>query len=283
VSRAWDGSAPPALPAYGPAGRMRLAVRGTLALLWTLMMFGLFLLLRGVDRLLGTGLAPWIVLAWARLALRLVGLSVRREGRAMHLPGAVVANHSSWLDIVVLQSCLRLFFVSKAEVRDWPGVGLVGRAIGTMFIERRPAAAQRQQAELHARLTRGDRMCIFAEGTSTDGRRVLPFKTSLFGVFVAPDLRDTLWVQPVSLSYRAPAGLPAELYAWWGDMDFANHLKNMLALSVGGEVVVRFQEPLRVADFPHRKALAETAERAVRAGFEAARETPPAVAPDGAG
>jgi lyso-ornithine lipid O-acyltransferase len=279
VSRAWDGSAPPELPAYGLPGWMRLAVRGPLAVLWTLTMFGLFLLLRAVDRLLpGAGLAPWIVLAWARVALRLVGLRVRREGRAMHLPGAVVANHSSWLDIVTLQSCLRLFFVSKAEVRDWPGIGLVGRAIGTMFVERRPAEAQRQHAELHARLSRGDRMCIFAEGTSTDGRRVLPFKTSLFAVFVSPDLREKLWVQPVSLAYRAPAGLPSELYAWWGDMDFAAHLKDLLALSAGGEVVARFHAPLRVAEFPHRKALAEAAERAVRAGFEEARAAVPGAA-----
>lgn len=276
MTRPWDGAEPPALPAPGGLARLRLAVRGGLAVTWTAVMFALFLLLRGVDRLVqavlrrpAAALAPWIILAWARVALRLVGLTVRREGRAMHLPGAVVANHSSWLDIVVLQSCLRLFFVSKAEVRDWPGVGLVGRAIGTMFVERRPAEAQRQQAELHARLARGNRMCIFAEGTSTDGRRVLPFKTSLFAVFVAPDLRERLWVQPVSLVYRAPPGLPAEFYAWWGDMDFAAHLRDMLALSVGGDVLVRFHAPLKVADFPNRKALAEAAERAVRAGFEA--------------
>ena len=66
---------------------------------------------------------------------------------------------------------------------------MIGRAIGTMFIDRRPAEAKRQEAELLARLARGDRMAIFPEGTSTDGQRVLPFKSALFGVFFAPEMQ----------------------------------------------------------------------------------------------
>ena len=108
-----------------------------------------------------------------------------------------------------MQRAAAPFLVSKAEVRDWPGIGFIGRAIGTMFIDRRPAEAKRQEAELHARLARGDRMAIFPEGTSTDGLRVLPFKSSLFGVFFAPELKDRLFVQPVTIRYRPAPGLPA--------------------------------------------------------------------------
>jgi lyso-ornithine lipid O-acyltransferase len=240
-----------------------------------------FLMARGIDKAVRAiwlgpvmGLAPWVVHGWARGALVLLGLRFRMVGRPMAHPGAVVANHSSWLDIVVLQRAMRVFFVSKSEVAGWPVIGLIGRAIGTMFIERRPVEAKRQQEVLYRRLKRGDRMCIFPEGTSTDGQRVLPFKSALFGVFLDPELHDRLWVQPVAIRYRAPEGLPATFYGWWGEMDFGAHLARLLAQSRGGEVEVTFLEPLRAADFAGRKALAEAAQAAVAAGFGDPRPIP---------
>ena len=99
---------------------------------------------------------------------------------------------------------------------------MIGRAIGTMFIDRRPAEAKRQEAELFARLARGDRMAIFPEGTSTDGQRVLPFKSALFGVFFAPDLSGPHRgaAGDASPTARARACRP-RFYGWWGEMDFA--------------------------------------------------------------
>jgi 1-acyl-sn-glycerol-3-phosphate acyltransferase len=207
-----------------------------------------------------------VVQLWARGALVIHGLRVRIAGAAMAHPGALVANHASWLDIVVLMRATRVFFVSKSEVSGWPVIGFIGRAIGTMFIERRPVEARRQTEALHARLRRGDRLCIFPEGTSTDGAEVLPFKSALFGVFLAPDLHGALWVQPVSVRYRPRPGLPEAFYGWWGDMDFGSHLKAVLASSSGGVVDVAFHAPLRAADFANRKALADAACAAVRAG-----------------
>jgi lyso-ornithine lipid O-acyltransferase len=100
-------------------------------------------------------------------------------------------------------------------------------------------------------------MVIFPEGTSTDGRRVLPFKSALFGCSSRLTLHDRLWVQPVSIVYRAPTGLPAGLLRLVGHMDFGAHLRDVLALSRGGRVEVVFHPPLRAADFAGRKALAE--------------------------
>jgi lyso-ornithine lipid O-acyltransferase len=274
VSIGWSGADPPEVAPPGPAGRVRMVLRGLAAAVWTAVLFAVFLMARGIDKAVRAiwlgpvmGLAPWVVHGWARGALVLLGLRFRRVGRPMAHPGAVVANHSSWLDIVVLQRAMRVFFVSKSEVAGWPVIGLIGRAIGTMFIERRPVEAKRQQEVLYRRLKRGDLMCIFPEGTSTDGQRVLPFKSALFGVFLDPELHGRLWVQPVAIRYRAPQGLPAAFYGWWGEMDFGAHLARLLAQSRGGEVEVAFLEPLRAADFAGRKALAEAAQAAVAAGF----------------
>lgn len=281
MSAAWNDADAPVLPAPGLAGRLRLAVRAPLALLLTAAALGLFLLLRGFDR--GArriarrrlpALAPFVVQGWGVLVLPLVGLRFRRIGVPMTHPGAMVANHASWLDILTLTRASRIFFVSKAEVADWPVIGRIARAVGSEFINRRPTEAKRQTEILHARLRRGDRLCLFPEGTSSDGQRVLPFKSSLFAVFLAPDLQPLLWVQPVSILYRPCPGLPADFYGWWGAMDFGAHLKAVLALSRRGEVLVCFHAPLRAADFPTRKALAARAESAVAADFARLSERP---------
>ncbi len=275
----WNAAPPPDLPAPGPADRLRLAWRAPAAALWLALMFGVFQILRGADaaaaRISGgsaPALAPPIVGAWARGALAILGIRRRVRGAPMAHPGALVANHASWLDIVVLQATTRAAFVSKAEVAGWPGIGAIGRAIGTVFIERRATEAQRQTATLAERLAHGDRLVIFPEGTSSDGRQVLPFKSALFGVFLAPGLKDRLWVQPVTLAYREGPGLPPAFYGWWGDMDFAAHLRAMLAFSRGGSVEAVFHPPLRAADFSDRKALAEAAAAAVTGAHAALAE-----------
>ncbi|MBP7242038.1 1-acyl-sn-glycerol-3-phosphate acyltransferase [Amaricoccus sp.] len=270
----WAEAEPPALPPPGLVDRLRLAWRTPLAVAWLGLCFAAFLACRGADllarRVAGRrlpALAPWLVVIWARGALALLGLRQEVRGTAMAHPGALVANHSSWLDIVALQAATRVFFVSKAEVAGWPVIGAIGRAIGTMFIERRATEAGRQTAALHARIARGDRLVIFPEGTSSDGGRVLPFKTALFAVFFAPDLHGTLWVQPVTLRYRPRPDLPPTLYGWWGGMDFGGHLTKLLMRSSGGKVEIDFHPPLRAADFADRKPLAAAAEARVRDGL----------------
>jgi 1-acyl-sn-glycerol-3-phosphate acyltransferase len=270
----WNGAVPPELPAPGPLARLRQALRGGAAVVWLAGMFAVFLAARGIDLaargIMGRplpALAPFVLQAWAFGMVGLLGLRFRRVGAPMAHPGAVVANHAGWLDIVVMMRVMRIFFVSKSEVAGWPGIGTIGRAIGTMFIDRRPVEARRQTEALHARLKRGDRLCIFPEGTSTDGRRVLPFKSTLFAVLVAPDLKDRLWVQPVTIRYAPGRGLPPATHAWWGEMDFASHAARLLALPRGAEVSVTFHPALRAADFEDRKELAAAAEAAVRRGW----------------
>ncbi len=269
----WNEVAPPVLPPLSGRDRLRLVVRGLWAVVALVVLFAIFLPLRGIDlvlaRLAGrpvTGLGPGVVQVWAAQALPSLGLRFVQRGAPMRAGGAFVANHSSWIDIVALQRAAAPFLVSKAEVRSWPGVGHIGRAIGTMFIDRRPGEAKRQEAELLARLSRGDRMAIFPEGTSTDGQRVLPFKTALFGVFFASGL-DGVKVQPVTIAYSPRSDLPASFYGWWGEMEFASHLRDVLARSTGGMVELTFHPPLPLGQFPNRKALAQAADAMVRAGL----------------
>lgn len=260
------------LPALTPGERLRLWLRAVWSALALALLFAVFMLLRvgevALQRLSGrrvTGASAPVVQLWAAQALPVLGLRYVQHGTPMRAGGAFVANHSSWLDIVVLQRAAAPFLVSKAEVRRWPVIGFIGRAVGTMFIDRRPAEAKRQELALLWRLKAGDRMALFPEGTSSDGQRVLPFKSSLFGVFLTPELAGAVAVQPVTIVYRPRPGLPRAFYGWWGTMDFASHFVAVLARSTGGVVEVTFHPPLAAEG--DRKALAAAAEAEVRGAF----------------
>jgi 1-acyl-sn-glycerol-3-phosphate acyltransferase len=114
-------------------------------------------------------------------------------------------------------------------------------------------------------LRNGHRLLFFPEGTSTDGLRVLPFKSSLFEAFFASDDACTdLWIQPVSVTFFAPSQRPAAFYGWWGDMEFATHFIKTLSVWRHGRVELCFNAPRRVADFSSRKDLAGTLEADIR-------------------
>ena len=266
---------PPAAPRRGAVGWARILGRGLVVGGVTFGGLALLLLLRLAERPLcglRRPLTPWITVAVCRMALRGLGLRTRVTGHPMRGRGAMVANHVSWLDIYVLNAQTPLYFVSKAEVARWPGIGWLARATGTVFVTRSARDAAAQALLLEARLRAGHRLLVFPEGTSTDGLRVLPFKPTLFAAFFRDGLADLLQVQPVSLRYHAPPGYAPRFHAWWGDMDFAAHLLMVLAAPRGGRVEVMFHPPRPVAASPDRKALAAACHAAVRDGH--ARSAP---------
>lgn len=269
MSQTWESDTPPDPIVITPLGWGRVVLRGLLV--GTLVFGGLLVLLivRLIERPL-CGLhrpvTPHITQVVCRNALRLLGIGFTTHGALMTHPGAVVANHVSWLDIFSLNARKRIYFVSKAEVAHWPGIGWLARATGTVFIERNPARAREQTALFEGRLLAGHKLLFFPEGTSTDGLRVLPFKTTLFAAFFNDHLRDVCYIQPVSTFYHAPRNAPVRYYGWWGDMDFAPHLLKTLSAPRQGRVEVTYHTPLRVADFPNRKALAARCEQIVARG-----------------
>lgn len=271
MSQTWDSETQPDPVTIGAAGWVRVIWRG--GVLGTLV-FGalvLLLLVRLVERpICGVRrpVTPFITQFVCRNAFRIIGMGFSTTGTLMTQPGAVVANHISWLDIFALNARKRVYFVSKSEVAGWPGIGWLARATGTVFIERNPARAREQTEVFEARLFAGHKLLFFPEGTSTDGLRVLPFKTTLFQAFFTDHLRDRMYVQPVSVIYSAPPGESPRFYGWWGDMEFGGHLIKTLAVRRQGAVRLVYHPPLRVADFPDRKSLAAHSEEAVRSGLE---------------
>ncbi|MGH1578768.1 lysophospholipid acyltransferase family protein [Planktotalea sp.] len=252
---------------------LRFARRAVPIIVMILVCLLLLLLLRLIERPIygmHRPITPFITQFVCRNAFRLMGMSFTAKGRQMKQPGAVVANHSSWLDIFSLNAAKRVYFVSKSEVAKWPGIGALAKATGTVFIERDRRKSQEQKAVFETRLKAGHKLLFFPEGTSTDGLRVLPFKSTLFAAFFVPELKELLWVQPVTVNYSAPLGQEDRFYGWWGDMGFFPHMIKTLAVKHPGGVEVIYHEPLRVANAQGRKAMAQECERIVRAGHHSA-------------
>ncbi len=253
-------------------GYMRAIFRGITFSIVAFVCLGMLLFIRIVERPIWghrrplTERIPQLV---SRFALLVMGVDYRRYGTPMVRPGAVVANHSSWLDIFALNAGIRIFFVAKSEVASWPLINWFSRATGTIHINRRKVEAVEHKKLLEDRLSAGNRLMFFPEGTSTDGREVLPFKSTLFSPFFTEVLNAVSWIQPVTTVYRAPEGEDPRFYCWWGDMDLGPHLLRVLAAPRQGSIEVTFHPPLRVSDFSDRKALAYACELAVRESMPA--------------
>lgn len=271
----WDSDEAPEPVRIGPLGWLLAGLRGAALMLLIGICLMLLLLVRLIERPVWgvrRPVTPHITQFVCRNAFRILGMDFATAGTLMTQAGAVVANHSSWLDIFALNARKRVYFVSKAEVAGWPGIGVLARATGTVFIERDRRRARSQTALFEERLKAGHKLLFFPEGTSTDGLRVLTFKTTLFQAFFSDQLRDFMHVQAVSVIYRAPPGQPARFYGWWGDMDFGGHLLKTLAAPRQGGVTLIYHDPVRVADFADRKTLAAHLERLVRDGHSRASQ-----------
>ena len=267
MSLVWHSDDVPAPVGITPAGWARVVARGAALGGLTFGSFALLLLVRLVERpLFGQGrpLTPFISQFVCRSAFVILGMRRYVHGVPIQ-SGAVVSNHASWLDIFTLNAGQRIYFVSKSDVRSWPGIGWLARATGTVFIKRDPREARRQADQLRARLALGHALLFFPEGTSTDGRRVLAFRSTLFAAFFDEQSRGGGELQPVTVVYRAPPGTDPRFYGWWGNMGFGAHLTKLLAAPRHGAVDVTYHPPIRISDHPDRKAIARHCESVVRA------------------
>lgn len=258
----------PIIPAPHGLQWMRVVLRAVGMAVGSFVLVSLYIVFYWIEKILPRlKVTDLIAYLWGRMGVFLCGLKFEVVGEHMKHGGALVANHVSWLDIFTFHCAARISYVAKAEVRRWPVVGFMANVTGTLFIERRAALAKQHQAALLERLDNGDQLCFFPEGTSTDGRGVKAFKSTLFSAFHTPEMIDHVWVQPATVTYFAPAGEAADFYGWWGDMGFAEHILSIIGRSSGGRVRVTLHDPVKASDFTTRKELAQYCERVVREGL----------------
>ncbi|GAB5468836.1 MAG: lysophospholipid acyltransferase family protein [Rhodospirillales bacterium] len=243
--------------------------------LWRLITFLLILppcmLVQAVALLVSPAFARRFPLWFHRQVLRLFAIRVQRRGRMSRTqPTLFICNHISYLDIEVLGSVIKGSFVAKSEVRTWPVFGWLARLQRSVFVERRVHRTATARDEMSQRLEAGDSLILFAEGTSSDGNRVLPFKSALFAAAAIRPKGQDLTVQPVSIAYSHLDGMPMgrflrPYFAWYGDMDLAGHIWDACGLG-RVTVTVEFHPPVTLAELGSRKALAEHCQAAVERG-----------------
>ncbi len=256
-------------------GMIRSRLRGVLRLAAYALLTLSLLPVQAVAVALGLRLRERLPRLYHRLCLPLLGFRVEVRGeRLAERPVLFVSNHVSYLDIMVLGSLITGCFVAKTEVAGWPGFGTLAKLQRTVFVERRRSAVARHGDAIADRLKARDNLVLFAEGTSSDGTRVLPFKSGLLAAADREVDGRALTVQPVSIAYTRLNGIPLgrglrPFLAWYGDMDLAPHLWEVVALG-RVTVVVEFHEPTSLAETGSRKALATLCHRRVAAGVSRA-------------
>jgi 1-acyl-sn-glycerol-3-phosphate acyltransferase len=220
---------------------------------------------------------------WHGFVLKLLGIRVHVHGDlARERPLLIAANHISWTDIMVLGSIADVHFIAKAEMAGWPLIGLLAKYQRTVFVDReRRRKSGEQASEIGTRIARGDPMVLFAEGTTGDGNRVMPFKSTLFGaakMALSNGGGERVVIQPVAIAYTRLHGLPMGRQhrvhaAWIGDSDLVPHIGALLKEGAM-DVEVHFGAPIEFTSDSRRKVVAAAAENEVRRMLSAALSDP---------
>ena len=156
------------------------------------------------------------VTSWAREMLRILGIELRLEGAVpARGPLLLVANHISWLDILVMHAARHCRFVAKADVKRWPLIGTLATGGGTLYIERESRRdAMRVVHRMAESLRAGDVLAVFPEGTTSDGRTVLPFHANMLQAAISADAPAL----PVALTFvDAASGATSFAASYVGD------------------------------------------------------------------
>lgn len=247
--------------------RVLAASRLAVYLLWTLLLLPVQIVAVAFDLRLAKTLPRF----YHRTCCRVLGFDVQVRGSlADRRPLLLVCNHSSYIDITILGSLVTGSFVAKREVAEWPLFGLLAKLQQTVFVERQGRKVGQQRDAMQARLERGDDLILFPEGTSSDGNRVLPFKSALFSVAERRVGDRPIDLQPVSIAYTRLNGVPLgralrPFFAWYGDMLMAPHLAHMVGLGTL-TVVVEFHPVVTIEAYGSRRAMASACRAVVADG-----------------
>lgn len=201
--------------------------------------------------------------AWSLTMLRLCGmrLVVHNDAARLDRGALVVANHISWIDIYVINAWRPTPFVSKAEIRHWPLVGWLAQQLDTVFIQREKRSdAKRIMHELSDRLSAGELMCVFPEGTTSNGLALLPFHANMFQAAVSAAAP----VQPLCIMYEDAQGRQSTAPAYIDDVSLADSLNRLLR---GAPLTAHVYVGEALAPGADRRALAAQAREAIGAAL----------------
>ncbi len=188
---------------------------------------------------------------------KIFGIKIKLSGIPKTNRVLFVSNHISYLDILILGSSIDALFVAKADIKNWPIINKICSIGKTIFVERENIKSIRNQMKLiEKNMNDGFNVILFPEGTSSDGSKVLRFKSSLFEIISSRKLKDYS-IQPISISYNKLDGLPLDkifrpFLAWFGAMDLATHAWKFLGLGAS-EVNIHFHNSKKFSDFVDRK------------------------------
>lgn len=199
---------------------------------------------------------------WSRIMLRIFGIRLEVKGQLPDGPCLVVANHISWMDIVLLHALWPVWLVAKAEIRGWPLIGRLATLAGTIYIQRgSEASRQRVRRRMGALLKRGQRVGIFPEGGISPEPGVKRFHARLFGAAIRADVP----VVPVAIRYFREGDLYAVMLFGPGENFFRNLLRLLSQPPCYGQLMVG--SPL-LADERGRSGLARRSHEVVKSFYE---------------
>jgi 1-acyl-sn-glycerol-3-phosphate acyltransferase len=224
-----------------------------------------------VGQMALSGTAAWrwrcfVFRQWARAMGALLGMKLQRSGDAesfTQTPTLIVANHLSYLDVIVLARQVDAVFVAKSEIAHWPLIGWLSRCLGTIFIERRRKRdILRVNGLIERALRNGQSVIVFPEGTTSAGDEMLPFKSSL----LEPAIKLGVLVRCASLHYATAADeeSAATAVCWWGEMDFVPHLWRLFQLQTFEAALHFGAQPIMATE---RKRLARELQATVAADY----------------
>ncbi len=199
---------------------------------------------------------------WPRLLLgtvgRIAGARVRTIGTPLRRDVIILANHVSWIDVLVIAGTTGAAFVARDDLRQAPLIGWLCTLNRTIFVRREDRMAVAEQvAAVREAIAERYPVALFPEGTTGDGRALLPFKPALLAVFDAP--LPGVQVQPVVVDY----GAAVDLVAWVGEESGADHAIRLLSRAGSFPVTLHFLAPFDPTGFAGRKAIAAEARRRI--------------------
>ena len=214
----------------------------------------------------------WLPVTFHKLLIWLLSIQVEFEGETKKLNDCnlYICNHLSYLDIPILGSRYPVRFVAKSEVKHWPLLGHLAKLGRTIFISRNRSDSLDQKNKILNLLLSNEKIFIFPEGTTSDGNRVLDFKSSSFSSLEGQDFT----IQPIVIVYSDLNGIPINRWlrpviAWYGDMDLKPHLLKLASLRPIKARLI-YLDKVNAKNFSSRKDLSKYLENEIKKAYSSA-------------